>query len=74
MRWPITSRSAGEAAWYPRRRDSQRKVAALGPGTRTVRLPLSKAVRSDRATLQIVARDSAEKRKVLSKIVNVPAG
>ncbi|MDP9259702.1 MAG: intradiol ring-cleavage dioxygenase [Actinomycetota bacterium] len=51
---------------------AQRKVAALGSGTRTVRLPLSKTVRSGRATLQIVASDSAGNRKVLSKIINVP--
>jgi protocatechuate 3,4-dioxygenase beta subunit len=52
---------------------AQRNVAALGSGTRTVRLPLSKAVRSGRATLQIVARDSAGNRKVMSTIVSVPA-
>jgi protocatechuate 3,4-dioxygenase beta subunit len=50
-----------------------RAVTALGAGTRTVRLPLSKGVRSGRATLQIVVRDTSGNRKVLSKIVQVPA-
>ena len=52
---------------------AHRKVAALGSGTRTVRLPLSRAVRGGRATLQIVARDASGNRKVLSKVVQVPA-
>ena len=52
---------------------AQRTVTALGTGTRTVRLPLSTGVRSGRATLQIVARDTSGNRKVLSKIVQVPA-
>jgi protocatechuate 3,4-dioxygenase beta subunit len=52
---------------------AQRTVTALGAGTRTVRLPLSKGVRSGRATLQIVARDTSGNRKVLSKVVQVPA-
>jgi hypothetical protein len=52
---------------------AQRKVAALGSGARTVRLPLSRTVRSGRATLQIVAQDANGNRKVLSKIVQVPA-
>jgi len=52
---------------------AQRTVTAVGAGTRTVRLPLSKAVRSGRATLQIIVRDTSGNRKVLSKIVQVPA-
>jgi protocatechuate 3,4-dioxygenase beta subunit len=52
---------------------AQRTVKAVGAGARTVRLPLSKGVRSGRATLQIVVRDSSGNRKVLSKIVQVPA-
>jgi len=52
---------------------AQRTVTALGAGARTVRLPLSKNVRSGRATLQIIARDAGGNRKLLSRIVQVPA-
>jgi hypothetical protein len=52
---------------------AHRSVSALGAGTRTVRVPLSKSVRQGRATVQIVARDANGNRKVLSKIVQVPA-
>lgn len=52
---------------------AQRKVAALGSGTRTVRLPVARTVRSGRATLQIIAQDTNGNRKVLSRIVQVPA-
>ena len=38
-----------------------------------MRLPLSRAVRGGRATLQIVARDASGNRKVLRKVVQVPA-
>jgi hypothetical protein len=37
-------------------------------------VPLSRAVRQGRATVQIVARDASGNRKVLGKIVQVPAG
>ena len=52
---------------------AQRSVSALGAGARTIRVPLSTTVRQGRATVQIVARDAAGNRKVLSRIVQVPA-
>jgi protocatechuate 3,4-dioxygenase beta subunit len=52
---------------------AHRKVAALGSGTRTVRLPLGRSVSKGQATLQIVARDANGNRTVLSRIVQVPA-
>ena len=52
---------------------AHRSVSALGAGARTIRVPLSTSVRQGRATVQIVARDTAGNRKVLSRIVQVPA-
>jgi protocatechuate 3,4-dioxygenase beta subunit len=52
---------------------AQRNVQALAAGTRTVRLPIGRSVRSGRATLQIVARDASGDRKVLSRILQVPS-
>jgi protocatechuate 3,4-dioxygenase beta subunit len=52
---------------------AQRSLPALGAGTRTVRVPIGRNVKAGRATLQIVARDTSGNRKVLSKLVHVPA-
>jgi protocatechuate 3,4-dioxygenase beta subunit len=52
---------------------AHRKIAALGTGTRTVRLPLGRTVKKGSATLQVIASDASGNRKVLSRIVQVPA-
>ena len=52
---------------------TQRSIAALGSGVRTVRVPIGRNVRGGRTTLQIVARDASSNRKVLCTLMRLSA-
>ena len=52
---------------------SRKRTNTLARGSRVVRLPITKATRAGKAVLRVVLRDSSGNKKVVRRVVQIPA-
>jgi protocatechuate 3,4-dioxygenase beta subunit len=52
---------------------ARKRVTSLASGTHTVSVPIARSVGAGRVTLSVIAKDASSNRKVLTKILSIPA-